>query len=793
MLNINIKQSLRQMKARKLTTIIQVIGLGIGLGSVILMLAFILHEYSFDKYHKNSRKLYRVIYDKDCSTPYVMGESFREEIPEIKNTFRIYHLWNILVQSNDEFIKAEDFMLADSSIFSILDIPIIAGNKSFLLLNSNDIVISDKAAAKYFRDQNPLGQSIDISISGKIITCNVSGIFKRFPSNSSIQSEFIGNIRFVDYAIDNQTLMFSSGENENTKGLSNSWDRNGFQTFLLIPKNKDIASVERKATQVCLKQDKGNKHKKVHLQLFSDMYFHSEDLWNYGTLIISNLKTIWIFEGIALLVLLIAWFNYILLSTAETKSQLREIACRKAIGASPGQISRIAYTRSFLITLWSVLPALFFVYLFIPFFNQLFDKNINMHLLLQWPYLSIIILIIVVTGIAGGSYIGFYSARLSPFHLLSPLIRTKGPGKLLPSGTMIVFQFGVFILLLSSAIFIEKQVRYAGTKNQGFNSNNVLIFRLNDNELRKKVDIIKSKLEANSHVLKVAISAFTPPSRGSIRLELGKDKNSEPFKEEGLFVGAGLIELLQIPIIEGSTFQITKCNSSEILINESAAKKYKLKAGDYLADSFRIRGILKDFHLHSVHWPIKPLFILKMNDDGCYELAVRSDGHNWEIIAMARKVWTEILPNSLFEYELLNDRISSFYNKERTQAKIVTFFSCLAIFLSVMGLFGYVSIVLVNRTKEIGIRKVNGADILEVIMMLNKDLVKWLVISFIISCPIAYYAMTKWLQNFAYKTDLSWWVFALAGGIALVIALLTVSWQSWRAATRNPVEALRYE
>jgi putative ABC transport system permease protein len=790
MLKTDIKQSFRQMRARKMTAIIQVLGLGIGLGSVIVMLALILHEFSFDRYHKNSSSIYRVIQDKNCSTPYILGETFKAEIPEIKNTFRIYAVWNTLLKQHQEFVKIENFILADSSIFSMLDIPVIAGNIKFLHQSNNDVVISDKAALKYFGNADPIGQPMEFSISGKLVSCNVSGVFKHFPSNSSMQADFIGSNKLKEYVLGSHTLTFSTGNVE--KKELDSWALKEFQTFVLTDQKSNLSSIEKKATLICQKNDKDNGEKQVHLQPFTGMYFHSGELWNYEPFKISNIKIIRLFEGIALLLLLIAWFNYILLSTAETKSQLKELACRKVIGASPGQIARKAYVHSLIMAALSLLPALLFTNLIIPLFNQLFDKNIDVTLLLRPEYMGAVLMVTIVTGLAGGSYITFYTNRLKPANLLKPLAGNRSSGGFIPAGSPIVFQFVVFILLLSSAILIDKQVRYAEGKSQGFNSNHVLIFRLNDGELKKNVLAIKSKLESNSHVVKVATSAFTPPSSSFIQLSLGKDKNSEPLKEEGMFVGTELIDLLQVPILEGSNFSVTTGSSNEILINELAARKHKVKAGDLLGN-FRVKGILRNFHLHSLHKPINPVFIVKMNDESCNEMVVRSDGNDKEVIAGARKIWSEIAPATFFEYKLLNDRISSFYDDEKKQSRTISFFSFLAIFLSVMGLFGYVSITLLKRTKEIGVRKVNGARVSEILTMLNKDFIKWIAIAFIIACPIAWYAMHKWLQNFAYKTELSWWVFGLAGIVAVAVALLTVIWQSWKAATRNPVESLRYE
>lgn len=791
MIFANIKQSFRQMHARKLTTFIQIIGLGIGLGSVIVMLAFILHEYSFDTYHKNSPNIYRVSYDKNCSTPFPMGDKFKEEIPEIKNSFRICNLWNAQIKMGNDYLKEDHFLLADSSIFSILDIPILTGNKKALFNNKVDIAISDRAAQKYFGNLNPVGKSLEINMSGELVNCNISGIYKHFRSNSSLQPDFIGNIKLAFHSLQNSTIFSGNAKEINEQELTNSWDQYGFQTFILVSNKSAIHSIEKKATAIYHAHEKEKKQTEVNLQEFTNMYFHSEGFYNTTPLLTSNLKGIRLYEGIAILILLIAFFNYVLLTSAETQSQLKEIACRKVNGATAIQIAKKIYTHSLLVALLSLLPAMLFVKLTIPFFNQFFDKNIEIGLFVNISYMLISMGVAVFTGLIGGTYTILYIRKLTPVNLLKP-IGKYGSTKLISSNGLIVFQFIVFILLISSAIIMEKQVKYSEAKSQGFDSNNVLIFRLDNLELRKKVAIIKSKLSTNAHVLSMATSGFTPPSGSSMWLTLD-GKGSKEISGEGILVGNGLIGLLKIPVLEGKSY--TENDSKErsvIILNESAANKYKVKVGDQFG-TFKVWGILKDFHIHSLHSPINPLFILKMDDADCYELVIRSDGNNKELIRNAKSIWNELFPTGFFEYELLNDRISSFYNKERKQVKTITFFSLLAIFLTVIGLLGYVSIIALKRTKEIGIRKVNGARVTEILAMLNKDFIKWVVIAFVIACPIAWYAMHKWLQNFAYKTEISWWVFAAAGLVAMAVAVLTVSWQSWKAATRNPVQSLRYE
>jgi putative ABC transport system permease protein len=228
------------------------------------------------------------------------------------------------------------------------------------------------------------------------------------------------------------------------------------------------------------------------------------------------------------------------------------------------------------------------------------------------------------------------------------------------------------------------------------------------------------------------------------------------------------------------------------MLNESAAKKYKVRPGDRLG-SFIVKGIVSDFHINSLHKAIDPVLILKIRDDECYELAVKFTGDKNSVINTARALWTTISPTSTFDFELLENRIEKFYEREQKQAKTITFFSSLALALAVMGLFGYVTIILLKRTKEIGIRKVNGASVFEIFLMLSKDFIKWIIIAFVVACPVAYYTMNKWLEDFAYKTNLSWWIYALSGTIAILVAFVTISWHSWRAAKRNPIESLRYE
>jgi len=784
-------RSIRRIKNNKLISLINIFGLGIGLGCTILMGTYIIHEFSFDKYHKNRDKIYRVTVDNNCLTPYAMGEAFTNGIPEFENIFRIYNIWDAHVKIGDNYFKEDDFILADQNIFFALTIPIIQGQKQNNLLNPSSLVISDKVAEKYFGKENPLGKIIEVNISGRRVNFTVTGVYKQFPSNSSIQANWIGNITEAFPIMTTASGIFDKVSENDINSIKQNWDKDDFQTFVEVAVNPNVIEVSQKCTAIY--QNHRNSEKKVvQLQPFTQMYLHSNNLYNSNPLKTSQLNVIKIYATIAFLILFIACINYILLSIANAKKQLKEVACYKVVGASSYQIQKEYLFHSVFISFLSLFPALLFVSEIIPFFNQLYDKNLSMGLFLQTPYLMLLFIFIIVTGILAGAYISFYASRFNPLMLLSPASKKIKSGRF-GKGILVIVQFTIFIFLFSSTLIMEKQLIFLKNNNPGFDAKNVLVFRLDTKEAQKHFSAIKLSMEKNVHVVKVAGSGFTPPTQSFLQLTMDNADN-EKLNEEGLFIGAGLISLLKIPIIEGNDYssEDNQPNSSSLIINQTAAKKYKVRAGEYLG-KFLIKAVVADFHAHSLHRFVNPLLLLHLKDEDVTELVIRTDGNNVKVVNDLNALGKEISPSTFLEYDILRDRIANFYQKEEKQTKSVMFFTFMAIALASMGLFGFVSLMLIQRTKEIGIRKINGARVTEVMTMLNIDLIKWVVIAFFIATPVALYSMHKWLQTFAYKTELSWWIFGLAGVLALVIALLTVSWQSWRAATRNPVEALRYE
>ena len=764
--------------------------MGIGIGCAVLMGAYILHEFSFDKYHKNSQNLYRVVVDNNASGPYVWGQELKDNVPGINNVSRIYEYWNARVKLQDDFIKESGFILTEKDLFSMLDIPLLLGEKNDLLNTSTSIVISDLMRDKYFPDENPVGQILEVNLSGRIVKFVVTGVFQHFPSYSSIQADFIGSI---DQAFLKMTHaasgIFDRTKEKDTNKLKSSWDEGGFQTLVLVNENANLNEIEKKGVKIYNKNR--NKNYKARLQPLNDIYLYSNNISNKGPFLSSQLSALKIYAGIAILILLIACINYILLSLADAKKQLKQVAYHKIIGASAGHIQRKYLQQFLVIAMFSFIPALLFLSAIIPFFNIQFEKNLSIGLFLNLQYIALILSFIVFTALVAGLYVSIYAKRTNALTILSDK-RIRAKNRINEKGLLVATQFVIFIFLVSSTIVMEKQIMFSTNKDHGFTTDNVLIFKLQNQNAQKNFNVLSQKINQNPHVLSVAGSSFTPPTQSFLQLSIANGEHEE-LKEEGLFIAPNLVSTLQIPIVEGNDFTHEDINNiSSFIINESAAKKYDVKAGEYLG-KYLIQAVVKDFHAHSLHRHIKPLLLINSGNENSTQLVVRTNGNDREVIKYVQNLWAEVLPYSILEYETLSDRIADFYKKEKVQTQSVMFFSFMAVILAFMGLLGFVSLMLIQKTKEIGIRKVNGAKVTEVLAMLNKDFVKWVAIAFVIACPIAYYAMNKWLENFAYKTTLSWWIFALAGVLALGIALLTVSWQSWRAATRNPVEALRYE
>ena len=791
MISTDLKIAFRNIRRNKVTSSISIVGLGIGLASIILLLALIIHEKSFDKFIPDYQNVYRATMDQRSYTPYPLGAEMKNKFPIVKDFFCINQLSDFeLRNAKDELVRERFFAFADPSIFKILGIKFIAGIPAGSV---SEVTISETMAKKYFGNTSPLGAILKIKFVSEFTPLTVTGIYKDFPSNSTLFPQFIADIKLTQKMFAEE-MVNQWGEYGRTITDFFTWNVPSYYTYLSLGKNADIKVLisEMQKFGDLIKHDETKKIK-FNLQPVSDIYL------NYGGVVsgyefarIGNSTQIKYCWSISLLILLISVTNYIFLTRATTTDRLREIGARKVLGASNHEIRRQIILESTLITLLSLIPASFVIDPGITFINTTLNRNLSTEIFFSPVIWVVMIIIVLFVGIVSGLSIGHKVARVPSTMLLKGKTTDK-MGKGIWDYSFLVFHFSLYIILVVSVLLITRQINYSLTNNKGLNPKNVLISQLNSKALKSSFHSICAEIGKVPGVEKIAGSSDIPPMDYFSPITLAiNDGSQKPMTFDGLMIGEGITELLNMEVIEGTSIDTWKAYP-QLLFNESAAKKFNIKAGD-LVQGLPVKGIVRDFSAHSFHTPIQPMVLVQQNPLKMRQIAIKTDGTNDNaIIKKLGELYSQIDPNEIFEVRKLTDLITDFYSPDKNEAKLITGFSVLAAVLAIMGLFGIALISNARKTKQIGLRKVNGATVFEILYLLNKEFIKWVFVAILIGIPASYFIVVSWQTRFAYKTGIVSWVFILASLSAILIALLTVSGQSWRAATRNPVEALRYE
>ena len=788
MITSDIKIAIKNICRNKIQSAISIFGLGIGLGCIILLLALILHETSFDRFIPDHRNVYRIMFGESANSQYPLAEEMKGEFPEVRDFFRFYQANEIQLRNqSNELVKDQYFGFSDTSVYKILGVRFIAGTASNSL---SEVAISEKTALKYFDNPAPLGAILSVKLNDEFLDLSISGVYKDFPSTSTLFPQFIGNIKLSEKMFRQFQRSLGDYGSENRTALN--WDNGGFLSYVVLNKNTDIEALASKMKKYKeLINNERAKDSDYHLQPVTDIYLRSGASGGSPFCRTGNPNELKYYESIALLILLISITNYIFLTRAGTTDRLRELGTRKVLGASQNILRKQIILESNLFTILSLIPAAFILDSGISFINSTLNKSLSIDIFSN-PVMWILLLSVVLfTGTISGVLIGFNISRIPSLLLLagktSELNRSSKW-----KYSFLIFHFSIYVILVVCVITVSKQIKYSLTNFKGINPENIIISELNSAELKTSFTALCDEMEGIPGIETTAGSSFIPPFGAYLPVTLATAEGDK-VRFDGLIMGEGMTEMLGIEVIDGEPFGPFNPDRREVLFNESSALKYNIKAGDiYLG--FNVKGIVKDFHAHSLHTLIQPMVILQQNPARMGLLAIKTDGTNDEaIIKQLRELYNQISPNEIFEVSYLTDQIRNFYSNEKNQGKIIGAFSILAAVLSIMGLFGIALISISKKTKEIGIRKVNGASIIKVMYMLNIDFVKWVIISLVISIPVSMYIISVWQNRFAYKTELSWWIFASAGISAILVAIFTVSWQSLRAATRNPVEALRYE
>jgi putative ABC transport system permease protein len=777
----------RNMKRNLLFSVINLSGLILGFVCIIIIALWIKNELSYDNFHRNSQDIYRVhryFYDpngaENLHLPYVapiIAPLMEKEFSEIAHIARAYHT-DIVFSSNNQKLQEKKLCFADPEILKIFTFEGLPADTG-LLTRPLTVILSDEAAIRYFPSGNAIGKTLEFKDqAGTPHYLDIVGVFKKWKRNSHFNPDF-----FVSFS----TLESFVGPDE-----LKDWGSNNYETFALIPHMP--ADMDQKLDAFIDKNlDDGTKWTKVRVERLTDIHFN----WY------SSLSYIYILISIAFLILILGSINYMNLNAAMYSKRLKDINIRKIIGASRKRLVFQLMAESVLFCFIALVIAEYIASIALPQFNRLFSNPLNFSIRDNPDLIFGFIVLSIVTGLVSGIYPLFIISSSSSG--ANSNNRNIIFGKTAFRNGLVVFQFVVSIALIISFMLVSKQLNYLHHKELGLNKDNIIVIPATP-QLIEKLDVFRQQLLRNPDVVSVTGSKRVPSDglwdNSGARVISGGSSTPIGFRLANVRVDGQFIPTYGIKLMAGRNFYEQVSADTGYILNETAVKKIGWKSPDeaigqiidYGNRKASVIGVVQDFHYESLHNPISP--IIMYYDPSSFDLvSIRTVPDNVEkTISLIEKTWQGYNnADYIFSYEYLTERYKNLYKAEENIRTIFIYCMILAISIAILGLVGMSVFLTERRTKEIGIRKVNGAKVIEVMFMLNKDFLKWVVIAFIIACPIAWYAMHMWLQNFAYKTTLSWWVFFAAGIAALLLALFTVSVQSYKAASRNPVESLKYE
>ncbi len=779
---IYFKIALRNIKRYLTYSILNICGMAIGMACAILILLWVQDEWSYDRNFENADELFRVIENQNLTTggnslivpvPGALAKALKEEYPEIIRAVRFCPN-PLTLQKKDEFIE-ETVISTDKDFLKMFGIRFIRGDINTALDDPHSIVITEETAKKYFGDEEALGKTV----ASRGFNVTVTGVVKSMPENSHIQFSILIPVEWL------------SGLAAHTDG----WNER-FNTYIELKEGTDSKIVEAKIHDFIKRHNKESNSeiflqniKKVHLYSIGKYFADS-----YGT---GDITYVRILSMIAIFILIIACINFLNLSTAQSARRAREIGVRKVSGANKQKLILQFLGESLLIVLVAIVIAMILVELVLPGFNNLIGKQLSVNYQGAGLYICLIT-IVLFCGLLAGSYPAFYMSSLKPLDIIKGVIN-KNPGNAGFRKILVIFQFSLSILLIICTLIIETQLKYIQNKNLGFNKDNIGYFMFPTRPSDPKLETLKKDLSSNPDILSVT-RAWNPFYNESTRngFTWAGKKGDDDVYFHMIATDVDYAKTYKLELKEGRFFSSEfSTDNTAIVINEEAAKTlgFMNPVGETITASsgskLNIIGVVQDFHIQSLHHKIGPL-IMQLGESNNFYIKFKPGKIN-STIEFIKKTFKSFDPGLPIDFHFLDDDYDKLYWTEIRMGKIFGYFSLLAIIISCLGLIGLSSFMTERRTKEIGIRKINGGKSFEIFSLLSREYILWVMISIIIACPIAWYAMHKWLQNFAYRINVSWWIFALAGLLALTIALLTVSWQSLRAATRNPVDALRYE
>lgn len=805
-----IKIAWRNLLKNKMQTLINITGLSIGMAACLMILMYVFDELSFDKFWANGDRIYRMSLERRYpgrATGYAIippsyAQSVKKELPEVEEATRVFGAGgNTLFRHNNEVYEEKNVLWADSNFFKVFKLPLLYGNPEKALMAPNTVVLTQSTAKRFLGTTNAVGKYLELVQGPKL---QVTAVCADVPSNAHFKFDFLAAVKGNRFAEATNHVSFAAS------------------TYLLLKAHTSPEQAQAKFPAIVEKYASGEIQRTFgvsyqdyvkagngyfyFLQPLKSIHLESHLEGELGTNGSSNL--VYIFMVIAVFVLLIACINFMNLATARSTERAKEVGIRKALGSTKAQLAIQFLIESVILSVSSFFVAAIIVMLALPFFNNLTGKQLLLDNFFTWQTIPVMLLLSVLVGLMAGVYPAGVLSSFQPIQVLKGKFISKKQGHVLRNA-LVVFQFSISIVLIISTLVVYRQLTYIQNKELGYSKDFVIHLR-GAGFLAERTETFKEEIKKIAGVEKVGGTNAEPGQEQFFGITFRKGGEKESVTGKTMVADEGYLQTLNMHVAEGRFFNKEFNDSLSVILNQEAVKALGLKnpigqkifSPDNLASenggemTYTIVGVVKDFHFSSLHQKITPLFIVNNRFFGKTSnlMGVRVNTGNFkEVIGKLEQSWKKFLPEQPFNYAFLDANLAELYRNERVSQQVFWIFSCLGILIACMGLLGLVSYIVQQRTKEIGIRKVLGASVPGIIVLLSKDLLKLVLIALVVASPLAYYLMIVWLQDFAYRTNIAWWIFALAGVTAVLIAFVTISLQSIKAALMNPVKSLKAE
>ncbi|SMD43923.1 putative ABC transport system permease protein [Aquiflexum balticum DSM 16537] len=795
----------RNLLKKKVYSFINIVGLGTGMACCVLIFMFVQDEISFDQFNVKKERVYRIIHgtaqegtNPDYSSFWVwgnapIGPALQFEFPEIEKVVQFSGRGDILFTVGDVTQQEDGIVFMDSTVFDVFSWELIAGDSKTALVAPYSVVLDESTARKYFGDDNALGKTLRGSeVSGRSAEGDytVTGIMKDLPSNS--------HLRF-------NTLLSRSTNIQYRPGVFDSWGYVDSYTYFLVNDQFDQASFEARLPEFIERRagDGRGENYVIGIESLNDVYLRSEVQRQPGDT--GSLSNIYVFSIIGLFILFIAIINFMNLSTARSMERAKEVGIRKSIGADKNSLMIQFLGESLIIVLLSAIVAVIFISMAMPLMNNLTGKELEVYRILNWQTIPFILGIIIIVGLLAGSYPALILSSFRPVMILKGINKSDARGVNLRKG-LVVFQFSLSIALIAGTIIVYGQMSHLLDKDMGFDKEHMVVVDYNyDEKVNDVSSSLENELENRPDVLSVAFSRSVPGSHFPNAFTTIETPEGE-MKGDGqaIFqVGLDFIDHYNLELIAGRSYSrdYSSDSTAALVLNEAAARQYGyVNPADIVGKKFdqwgragTVIGVVKDFNFISLHNTVEPL-TLPFEAYASRYMSLKVDGENLpSTLSQIESKWKELVPHRPFIYSFLDEDFNRQYESDFRFRQIFTTFSVLAILIACLGLLGLATYTAEQRTKEIGIRKVLGAEVSSIVALLSRDFIKLVLVAIILAIPVTWYAMNSWLEGFAYRIEIEWWVYLLAGSGAVIVALATISSQAIKAALMNPVKSLKSE